>query len=494
MIGRFFEQHPVFSQRFLEILPGATTIFIITLPAWLSFSHPAVVAYLIILFDIYFLYKAATFGVYSLVGYRKIKEAAKIDWLARAKTMPGHDELLHVAIIAVANEPVEVLRRSMACFAAQDFPHRQIIVVLANENKFEKLAKERSEILQKEFGKTLTIWETYHELVPGEIIGKASNENYAAREVAKRLKKMGVSFKKITVTSCDSDSLLPPGYFSCLTWTFLNDKNRDYHFYHAPVLLYRNFWEVPMPIRLQSTLQSVLRVGMLIRPDKLIQVSTYSLSLDMLEKIGFWDADIVPEDWHLFLQALFTFGDKVQTVPIFLPITADSATGKNFWQALRSRYLQERRWAWGVTDVPYAIKKFFTTPNIPVSGKIIRLLRLLEHHVSWPVSFFILTVSASIPPLVNPYFKQTVLGQNLPRLSSFILTISTVFLALVILVDIKLHPRRPAGFSLWKTPILILQWLLMPVVSFFLSAVPALDAHARLMIGKRLEYKVTEKT
>jgi hypothetical protein len=33
----------------------------------------------------------------------------------------------------------------------------------------------------------------------------------------------------------------------------------------------------------------------------------------------------------------------------------------------------------------------------------------------------------------------------------------------------------------------------MPVVGFFLSAIPGLDAHTRLMLGKYMEYKVTEK-
>jgi len=42
-------------------------------------------------------------------------------------------------------------------------------------------------------------------------------------------------------------------------------------------------------------------------------------------------------------------------------------------------------------------------------------------------------------------------------------------------------------------PFLYLQWFTIPVVSFFLSALPGLDAHTRLMFGKRLEYRVTEK-
>jgi hypothetical protein len=38
-----------------------------------------------------------------------------------------------------------------------------------------------------------------------------------------------------------------------------------------------------------------------------------------------------------------------------------------------------------------------------------------------------------------------------------------------------------------------LEFLLLPVVGFFFSALPGIDAHTRLMFGKYLEYKVTEK-
>ena len=33
----------------------------------------------------------------------------------------------------------------------------------------------------------------------------------------------------------------------------------------------------------------------------------------------------------------------------------------------------------------------------------------------------------------------------------------------------------------------------MPIVGFFLSALPALISHTQLMLGKRMEYKVTDK-
>jgi len=104
-----------------------------------------------------------------------------------------------------------------------------------------------------------------------------------------------------------------------------------------------------------------------------------------------------------------------------------------------------------------------------------------------------LTLGSAIPPILNPGFGRTVLGHNLAQISSGILTLSAVFLLVVILIDLRVKPPRPKEFASWKLPFLYLQWLTLPVVSFFLAALPGLDAHTRLMLGKRLEYRVTEK-
>jgi hypothetical protein len=33
----------------------------------------------------------------------------------------------------------------------------------------------------------------------------------------------------------------------------------------------------------------------------------------------------------------------------------------------------------------------------------------------------------------------------------------------------------------------------LPIAGFFFSALPGIDAHTRLMLGKYIQYKVTEK-
>jgi len=162
-------------------------------------------------------------------------------------------------------------------------------------------------------------------------------------------------------------------------------------------------------------------------------------------------------------------------------------------KTLVNRYEQEKRWAWGVTDVAYSLKKFFITPHIRSLTKIKKILFVVETHLLWPVSFFILTISASIPPLINPVFKRTVLGFLLPKLSALILTLSTVMLFLYVFFDIKLRQKVKQNTSFFSLPILIIQWYFLPLVSFLLSSLPALEAHTRILLGKKLKYKVTEK-
>ena len=135
----------------------------------------------------------------------------------------------------------------------------------------------------------------------------------------------------------------------------------------------------------------------------------------------------------------------------------------------------------------------FIHNEIPAGDRMRRTLNLLEQHVFWPSNWFILTIGSVLPPLVNQAFSRTVLGHNLSQLSSGILTLSLIFLLIIIILDWRTKPPRPKEFTSWKLPFLYLQWITVPIVSFFLSALPGLDAHTRMILGKRLEYRVTEK-
>lgn len=485
--------HHFVTDRLGEIFLPIMTYVIITLPIWLSPFHPAVVAYFIISFELYFFYKSITTCFNATVSYRKIQMASRISFVKKLKKTPGGEDVHHFIIIPNYKEPIYKIESTIRSITSNDYPYKKFYLVLAFEKR-EAEAKEKEAMLRDMFKDDFKdIIASYHVLTDNEVAGKASNQTFAAKIVEKYVDKHNISHEQAILTICDADSYMPHNYFSYLTYEFLLDEGRKFHFYWAPVLLYNNFWDLPFFVRIQATLSSLLRLAFLNEGDKLIQISTYSANLWLFKSVNYWDVDIIPEDWHIYFQAFFTHGEKVQTLPLYTLVNGDAVYSGNIVKTFLSRYDQEKRWAWGMTDVAYTWKKFFTTPHIPAWPKFKKIFTLAETHLLWPTSFFILTISASIPPLVNPAFKRTVLGFLLPELSGLILTFSSLLLIVYIYLDFSLRNKLQIKNKILFLPLLLIQWYLLPVVSFILSSLPALEAHTRQLFGKKITYKVTEK-
>jgi len=114
-------------------------------------------------------------------------------------------------------------------------------------------------------------------------------------------------------------------------------------------------------------------------------------------------------------------------------------------------------------------------------------------HFTWPINWFFITVGLTLPTLLNPRFGRTTLGYMVPKLSSFVLSLALGILFIMLIFDYIYKPKRPEGYPLWRALLIPFEFILMPIAGFFFSALPGLDAHTRLMLGKYLEYKVTEK-
>ena len=483
-----------FFQRLMEIIVPLSSWFLITLPLWLSPFHPALVAYFIIAFDLYFFSKSMSTAYACVVSYNEILFHNTIKYAKKLKKIKNYEFLKHFILIPNYKEHLHKLEETIDELIKNDYPDKNSLYLILAFEKREEEAIDKSQLISREYKKYFKkIISCYHPLATDEEPGKASNQTFAAKIVDEFVMKYNFDRKNVLITICDADSKLPKNYFSYLSFEYLKDKNRLFHFYWAPVLLYNNFWQLPFMVRMQATLSSILRLAFLSQKENLIQVSTYSTNLWLLKKINFWDTDIIPEDWHVFFQAFFTFGGKVKTIPLFTIVNGDAVFSGGTMKTLANRYEQEKRWAWGVTDVGYVLKKFFQTPNIDFWAKFKKIAFIIETHLFWPTSFFILTISASLPPLINLSFRRTVLGLLLPKLSALILTLSSGMLILYIYLDIKLRQKVNMKTSFSNLPLLIVQWYLLPVVSFFFSSLPALDAHTRILLGKKLEYKVTEK-
>jgi len=264
-------------------------------------------------------------------------------------------------------------------------------------------------------------------------------------------------------------------------------------FWQPAVLFYNNIWELPAITRVQNTFMSIWSLSQLPRRDRLINAQNYSLSFKLLDEVGYWEPDKIPEDWGIFFKAYYKKGGGVEVEPIYLPLYADAALAATFLGTLKNQYEQIKRWAWGVSDDPWIIKNYFLTSGVPFWDKTVRLIHVLQAHFLWPVNWFIITIGLSLPVLLNPAFGRTALGYTVPKLSSFVLTLALIFLIVIIIFDNIYKPKRPESFPLWRALLIPFEFVLMPIAGFFFSALPGLDAHTRLMLGKYIEYRVTEK-
>jgi len=499
---RMVEKYDGRIQRALEILPGFTAWSLILFPVWGALIVPQAVAYFTIAFLVYWFYRSFQSAFLGVKGYFIIKRSDKINWQEeyqqeKTKNSLNWKDILHLIIIPNLNESVEKISVTIDHIVNQkNIDKKRLVVVLAMEER-SKGHQERADALIKKFkGKFGQIWAIVHpDGLVGEVIGKASNEAWAAKKAKKKLvDEMGYKIENIVLTTCDADACFHPRYFSGLTHAFALNPNRYLRFWQSPIFWYNNLWEVPAFTRIVGIMGHAVHVASLLEPDNLtFNYSTYSASLKLLDDVGYWHVDIIPEDWHVFFQAFFHKEGKVEVEPIFLPTSIDAPEAETYFGSLASRYRQCRRHAWGATDIPYVVKQAFKHPEIPAWTRFFRVYKLIETHLIWSTNWFILTFGAWVPALVNPVFKQTVLGYRLPQISRIILTTCLLALFTMIALDHALRPPNVKKPSFFRSALYYLQWATMPVACLLMSVLPGLDAQTRLMFGKYIEYQVTEK-
>ncbi len=491
--NKIFSRYPIKTQRLLELLPGFLAWTIILFPIWGSLLIPTVLAYFILFFDVYWLYKSFSLVRTAYISSKKIKTAETEDWLGKAKEFSDYLRVHHVLIIPNYKEKVEKVRVTLNALEKQSFPRKNIHIVLAMEER-EPESKVRARLLIKEFSPIFgSVFATYHPDVPGEVKGKSSNEAYAGRAAHDILfKKGGLDIDYATVSSVDADSIFHKEYFSYLTFKFLGDNKRYNKFWQSAIVFYNNNWKVPAPTRILSFFGSLWRIALLVQGDRLITQSTYSLSFKMLKRIGYWDVDVIPEDYRIFFKSFFMLKGQVWVEPIFLKTSMDAALSTSYLKSLQNKYIQERRWAWGVSDNPLFIKWWLTVPDMPFLRKTNILYHVVLDHILWPANWFIITIAANVMALVNPVYSRTALGFSLPQIAGYILNFCLLALFAMMYLEYK---NRPADehLPMYKKILFPFEFLLMPLVGFFLSSLPALISHTQLMFNKRLEYKVTEK-
>lgn len=544
-------------KRTFEIVPGILVWAIITSPIWGSYIIPEASAIFVITCNVYAFYKSISTVIYFIIGHLRIRNDQNQDWMSNLQQIENRNKSVndiesklialeketpstrfkkrfsqifnklffyfekkkaisflktrirkikstkesnildwhkvkHIVIIPFWKEPYSVLKRSLDRLADQTLPTSQITIILGAEQRHAP-AMDLALKLKKEYeGVFGNFWINNHVLTVDEVIGKAANMASAGRYALKKIEELGWDKSHITVTSCDSDTQFDRQYFAYLTYLFATDPDRYTHYYAAPMVYYANIWKVPFFGRISNTVFSINNIATSVRTDKYIQVSSYSFSWKMLEGINYWAVDVIPEDFHMFFKSLFIYGDKVSTVPIYLKNLSDAAESVGFLSSAKNQYEQVKRWAWGVSDHGWMITSWLKSPKKSLYT-LYRVLHTIFDHLTWSSLAFILLFGANVPLLLNPKLQYKLVNVRLPGITSLMMSVASIFFFLILIIDYSIKPKPNKPKSLWDKFFEMIQWIALPAVTLFFGTIPGLDAQTRLLFGKYLEYRLTEK-
>lgn len=483
--------------RFFEVLPGvlswATLLILVALSVW----APAVVVVFIILYDLYWLLKIVYLFFHLRHSFTKMRSNLRVDWFARVCALPPRgdrpqwDEMYHLVILPMYREPLALIRATFGAFRDARYPKDKILIVLATEARAGEEDARVAETIRREFGEVFGgfLITVHPDGIPGELAGKGSNETWGARLALQKLvDKRGIPRRNVMVTVFDIDTRPGPDYFSVLTYHFLTEPD-PYRASYQPIPLFtNNLHKVPAFARLTAFTASFWQFMQQSRPEQLVTFSSHSMSLEPLVEIGFWNTDIVSEDSRIFFQCYTHYDGNWRVVPLFYPIYMDAVEGATFFGALKNLYRQQRRWAWGIENIPFTLGAFMKRKMIPLKKRLFWSYVLLEGFHSWATSSFIIFLFGLLPNVLGgSAFTVTVLSYNLPRVTGFLLNLSALGIVTFAFLSMTLLSPRLTfeRFHLRYYVYYLLQWVLMPATFLIFGAVPALDAQTRMVVGGR---------
>ena len=524
-------------QRCFSILPGLTSWTILLGITALAFWKPQLAAALVIAFNLYWLLRLLFMTLFLVLSYVRLSVERDTDWMARVRGLdrlaeyrddrsrvsstgslrrrfsrwlhvrelravaaqappPGSETIAHLVIIPIMQEPREILEPGLASLARQTFPPERILVVLAVEERAAESVKAGVRELQRRYREAfLDLLVVVHpDGLPGEARVKGANATYAAKAAAAFFAERRIAYERVVASCFDADTVVGPQYFACLTYRFLACPERTRASFQPIPVYHNNIWEVPGFARVLDIGSSFFQLIESTNPEQLVTFSSHSMSFKALVETGYWPVDMISDDSAIFWKAFIRFDGRYQVVPLPVTVSMDVTAADSWWKTVGHVYRQKRRWAWGVENFPVVMRAFVTSRTIPLSARLRHGFKLFESHVSWATWGFLLTVIGWLPALlVGREFSDSVLYYSAPRITATIFSLASISLATTIIVSLCLLPKRPMRWSLLTKIGHALEWLLVPVISAGFSALPALDAQTRLMLGDRLEFWVSEK-
>jgi len=486
--------------RLLEITPGVMSWATLTAGFVLSWFWPFAVAVFIIAFDLYWLCRVLYLAAHQVASYKKMTVNIAVDWRARLESdnKEGWRDIYHLVMLPFANEGPEVVRTTLDSLIASDYPSDRIIVFLAVEDI--PSARDVMALVGAEYrSKFHEIWTSVHPRgVVGEVQGKGANVNWALRQIKEiYLPQSGISAENIVVSLFDIDTKPYRQYFSCLTWFYLNTPDRIHKSYQPIPVYNNNIWEAPLTSRIVATSCTFFEMMQQERPEQLVTFSSHSMPLQALLEVGY-PYNIVSDDSRIFWRAYFYYGGAFKVLPMYYPVSMDAVFGKTVFRTMVNQYKQQRRWSWGVENLPYVFFNLFMNPasaKIKLSEKLFHIITMLEGFWSWATGSLLTFGLAFLPGLLGSReFNTTLLSYNLPPMTSAIMASAMIGMVVSAVISMLILPPRPKNYGKWRHASMLLQWFFLPITLILFGSLPALESQTRMIINKPLGFWITEKT
>lgn len=522
-------------QRFFEIAPAAAAWTLLAGLIALDIFAPLIASVVMIALLSYWLLRIVYTTLFLIIGFWRLQIETDTDWeerlndlyrpereveaaevksfrqrmsrrshlrrkqalLAAGEIPVPKEQIYHLVMFPIARESREIYEPSVRAVAAARYDRSRMIVVLAVEERAPEAIRTEAQAFVDEyrhlfFDMRIVI---HPDGIAGEVKSKGSNMTYCAKQMVKYLDERNIPYSRVIVSALDSDTIPTPHYFACLSYFYVVAPNRENVSYQPIPLFTNNIWNVPAYARVLLMGSSAWQMIEATDPDMLVLFSSHSVTLSALVENGYWPTDALTDDAGFYYKALINSNATFRVIPVPIVIAMDVAESESFFKTFVEIYRQQRRWAWGVENLATALRGILPSRGFKFREKVRYAIKMFDNFLTWATLPIILTGLAWLPSAIAGIFhlQQAVAAFNYGRISALIFRLSSVNLVVMMIVTLVLTLRYSRGAPLRKKLLYPLEWLLIPVITLFLNAAPALDAMTRLALGNSLEYVVASK-
>lgn len=488
------------SEAVLNAIPGGLAWGSLLIVLWAAIEIPLGMIFIASLLSIYTAVRFSFAGAAVLYGLRLIKRDESTDWLAEYHKRADEysiplEKVHHLVIIPNYREDEEVLCETLDALAQQAVA-QQTTIMLAMESG-EPDAAAKGQRLRALFADTFAHFfvEVHPKGLHQEMQCKSANESWATRHAKSELvDRLGYDINHIVVTTMDADTVWHPQYLQALGVMFATDEKRYNAFWQAPIRYHSNVWDINPFMRLVHAYSTCWELAYLAAPWwPALPMSSYSLSLKLLDSTEYWDPDVIADEWHMYIKAFFAKDGDLVLRPIFLPFMGNATGGYNFWHAIKERYDQTVRHAWGAKEIGYTIAQIQNHPQVDRRQGFHLLFRVAHDNLLAGAGWVILTLGTQLPALLHPGS----INEWTSTIPFILLQVSFGLVTLLSIlfwwVDVRTRPPRPRPMTRLERLQSAISLPMLPTVTLVCVAIPVMVSQTRLMLGLPLKFRVTRK-